>query len=109
MRLNYSFQAISDPEDLELAWCSTTSGPEDEIGGGGPSSCPTRIEGLTPDRIIFRVERQTLRRLPHSRAIVFGIRTYLTPLTELVKEEGVPERLKNAVKGWSEDVWTWVT
>jgi hypothetical protein len=33
----------------------------------------------------FRVERQTLRRLPNHPAVVFTIRTYVTPLTALVE------------------------
>lgn len=37
----------------------------------------------------LRVERQTLRRLPGSGAVVFTIRTHLTPLTEVI---GDPER-----------------
>lgn len=51
----------------------------------------------------LRSERQTLRRLPKSGVIVFGIRTYMTPVSRLV-EEGVGERLASAVRGWSEDI-----
>lgn len=36
-----------------------------------------------PERMRLRVERQTLRRLPRSGAIVFTIRVYMTPLAEL--------------------------
>ncbi|MEM8950074.1 MAG: DUF3445 domain-containing protein [Pseudomonadota bacterium] len=37
------------------------------------------------DRLHLRVERQTLRRLPASRAIAFGIRTYVTPLGQAIE------------------------
>jgi hypothetical protein len=47
-----------------------------------------RNEPWTPDRLLgelwFRVERQTLRRLATSGAIVFTIRTYVTALRELL-------------------------
>jgi len=36
------------------------------------------------DRLRLRVERQTLRRLPKSGDVVFGIRTYLTPLSDAI-------------------------
>jgi hypothetical protein len=36
-----------------------------------------------PERMRLRVERQTLRRLPRSGAIVFPIRVCMTPLAEL--------------------------
>lgn len=34
-----------------------------------------------------RVERQTLRKLPETGAVVFGIHTYVVPLTTLTKDE----------------------
>lgn len=43
------------------------------------------------DDIKIRHERQTLRRLPKSRAILFAVRTYLTPLLDLQDE---PESIK---------------
>ncbi len=41
----------------------------------------------------MRSERQTVRRLAHSGVVLFTVRTYLTPVEELGKEAGVPERL----------------
>lgn len=49
-------------------------------------------------RIHFRCERQTLRRLPRTRAIVFTIRTYLLPVAEISQEPGAPGRLADAVR-----------
>jgi hypothetical protein len=63
---------------------------------------------VSPTSILFRVERQTLRRLPQTRAIVFSIRTYLIPLPELVREPDVPERLASAIRGWGSDIWEYV-
>ena len=56
----------------------------------------------------LRVERQTLRRLPRSGAIVFTIRVYLTPLAEL--GPGEAGRLAAAIRGVKEQevVYRWV-
>ncbi|KXH47896.1 hypothetical protein CNYM01_01414 [Colletotrichum nymphaeae SA-01] len=52
----------------------------------------------------FRSERQSLRRLPKSKAIVFTIRTYFHPVTELAAEDYVPGRLASAVRSWDDTV-----
>lgn len=46
----------------------------------------------------LRCERQTLYRLPKSRAIVFSIHTYRYPIRQL-KEEGSGEDLAAAIEG----------
>jgi heme-dependent oxidative N-demethylase alpha subunit-like protein len=61
-----------------------------------------------PDRMRLRVERQTLRRLPRSGAIVFTIRVYMTPLAGL--GPGEAGRLAAALRGVKEqeDVYMYV-
>ena len=49
-------------------------------------------------QVYFRTERQTLRRLPRTGCILFTIRTYLSPITELATEPGVPGRLAEAIR-----------
>ena len=56
------------------------------------------------EQIHFRSERQTLRRLPRTGAILFTIRPYFIPLVEIAKEEGVPGRLASAIRSWPDDV-----
>jgi hypothetical protein len=46
----------------------------------------------------IRCERQTLHRLPKSKALVFAFKTYLYPLKE-IKEEGSGEELAAAIDG----------
>lgn len=41
---------------------------------------------LVPSLLYVRVERQTLRRLPETRAIAFGIHTYSDPLSSLITD-----------------------
>lgn len=61
-------------------------------------------KGLSVQDIHFRSERQTLRRLPRSKAIVFTIRTYFEPVTKLAQEPHVPGRLAEAIRSWDETV-----
>ncbi|KAK0467850.1 uncharacterized protein EV420DRAFT_1501598 [Desarmillaria tabescens] len=74
-----------DPE--ELAWSTTTNGPEGEFAHGHPAHPPEQL----------RTERQTLRRLPLSERTVI-------PIVELAKEPGVPARMASAVRSWPDSV-----
>ena len=49
------------------------------------------------ERLWLRVERQTLRKLKRTGAILFTIRIYIDPLKEIVKIEGVAKRLNKAL------------
>ncbi|KAK0231246.1 hypothetical protein IW262DRAFT_1454148 [Armillaria fumosa] len=109
IRNNYSIQIVPptsnrdglvDPE--ELAWSSVLNGPETEFEHRhGRQTQPPLV---TPETLRLRTERQTLRRLPLSGAIIFGIRTYVIPIETLVKEPAVPGRMASAVRGWPESV-----
>lgn len=124
VRNNYSFQLVRptpttadtptvDAEELaldpsELAWCRTIHGAEErsDFERQQSSIAPPseRERAVDPQEVWLRSERQTLRRLPRTGAVVFTIRVYQTPLVDLAKEPGVPGRLASAVRGWSEDV-----
>ncbi|KAL4866434.1 hypothetical protein BDV12DRAFT_187398 [Aspergillus spectabilis] len=52
----------------------------------------------------FRSERQSLRRLPRTGAVVFTIRTYFEPITDVASEDYLPGRLASAIRSWGEDV-----
>lgn len=122
VRNNYSFQVIghadgADPLDPEeLSWAKTMKGDED-VEDGKPgflrsqgtneasmASLDSKTEPVDPALIRLRVERQTLRRLPRTGAIVFTIRVYMTPLEELAKEPDIPGRMASAIRSWPEDV-----
>lgn len=53
---------------------------------------PAAASVADPGSWTFRVERQTLRRLPDTGAAVFTIRTYQLPLTELVQTDPTAAR-----------------
>lgn len=46
----------------------------------------------------FRVELQTLTRLPETQAILFSFKTYMYPLTD-VKADGLGSQLAEAIEG----------
>ncbi|KAJ5743093.1 hypothetical protein N7533_010195 [Penicillium manginii] len=66
------------------------------------SLCEKELNNPLPDEIIIRRERQTFRRLPRTNAIVFGVKTYLTPLDQLPMQE--LENLVTEMKTWPDHV-----
>ncbi|OQD78275.1 hypothetical protein PENDEC_c001G03349 [Penicillium decumbens] len=94
LRNNYFIQV-----DDNLAW-SHSIGPED----ADTVSWNTAEKNKAIENHFFRSERQGLRRLPRSGAVVFTIRTYFEPITEIVKEPYVPGRLASAIRSWGDDV-----
>ncbi|KAJ5975619.1 hypothetical protein N7481_009326, partial [Penicillium waksmanii] len=94
LRNNYFIQV-----DDSLAW-SHSIGSED----AETVSWNTAQKNKAIEHHFFRSERQSLRRLPKSGAVVFTIRTYFEPITEIVKEPYVPGRLASAIRSWGNDV-----
>ncbi|KAJ6096967.1 hypothetical protein N7486_007713 [Penicillium sp. IBT 16267x] len=66
------------------------------------SLCEKVLIDPSPNEIIIRRERQTFRRLPRTGAIVFGVKTYLTPISQLPMQE--LENLAKEMKTWPEYV-----
>ncbi|KAF3009092.1 hypothetical protein E8E14_009002 [Neopestalotiopsis sp. 37M] len=90
-------------------WPTETMGPEDDwdpkIQGPGvdtPSYGKWKPQGPISDvsQLWFRQERQVLRRLPKSRAIVWCVHTYIEPMETVAREPGVPGRLASLVRSW---------
>ncbi|KAL2421124.1 hypothetical protein ABEF91_008340 [Exophiala dermatitidis] len=59
---------------------------------------------LTLDHLHLRVERQFLQRLPKTRGIVFSIRTYITPITEVTKDREVAEALQTSINSYTDEI-----
>lgn len=59
-------------------------------------------ERITANRLMVRRERQTFTRLAKTGAVLFTVRTYMTPLVELGVEE--LKALKSQVMGWEEEI-----
>lgn len=94
VRNNYFIQT-----DGDLGW-SSSIGDENAHVVGWYTAKPA----VTPEQLYFRSERQSLRRLPKTGAVVFTIRTYFVPITEIAEEPHVPRRLLNAIHSWTDDV-----
>jgi alpha-1,2-mannosyltransferase len=94
LRNNYFFQV-----DDDLAW-SASIGDEDSEGVGWVTS----EKNKAIEHHYYRSERQSLRRLPRSGGVVFTIRTYFHPVTEIAQEPYVPGRLASAVRSFTDPV-----
>lgn len=92
MRLNYSFQCSS-----ELFQISSHHNLESS----------TAEKPLTIDQVHLRVERQYLQRLPKTQALVFSIRTYMTPITEVTKDKERTRALRTSIGGFSPQLATY--
>ncbi|CAF1943592.1 unnamed protein product [Rotaria magnacalcarata] len=80
VRYNYSIQT-----DGELTW-SSSIGSEETFGRGRKDA----RSNPCIENIHFRSERQALRRLPRSGAILFTVRTYFLPIIDISQELSVP-------------------
>ncbi|KAH1489131.1 hypothetical protein LV164_008305 [Aspergillus fumigatus] len=87
-------------------WSITTQTGLFAAFGGVHGSVATSAAGekeiepgtLDVDSTVLRCERQTLHRLPRSKALVFAFHTYTYPL-QTIKEEGLGEELATAIDG----------
>ncbi|KAF8304832.1 hypothetical protein DL93DRAFT_2090079 [Clavulina sp. PMI_390] len=102
---------LVDPD--QIGWSDSTNGPEGVFDQGPKAPTPSSLLAGTFEppaptsdvgAVRLRQERQSLRRLPRSGAVVFTIRTYIDRFTSLAKEKGVPGRLASAIRSWPEDV-----
>jgi hypothetical protein len=57
---------------------------------------------VSADNLLVRKERQTFRRLPRSGALVFGVKTVLTPLNQLSIQEH--KNLVTEMNSWPDEM-----
>lgn len=60
--------------------------------------------GFDPSHLWLRSERQTLRRLPDSGAVLFTIRVQLAPAEALLSRPALAGRLAAAIEGWTPEL-----
>ncbi|KAF2500386.1 hypothetical protein BU16DRAFT_556854 [Lophium mytilinum] len=86
---------------LRTNWSITTNTRLFSLGGNHLYEGEEAVEEVVDiDKTMLRCERQTLHRLPESKALVFAFRTYQYPI-RAVKEEGNGEALADAIDGLS--------
>jgi hypothetical protein len=73
--------------------------PPDAVTGRQASAPP-----VAPGRAHLRVERETLRRFPRTRCVLFTIRTYITPVSSIVPRVDDALRLADALDALPGDV-----
>ncbi|QIL89447.1 DUF3445 domain-containing protein [Microbulbifer sp. SH-1] len=74
---------------------SVVNSPDLLQRGGNTAQC------TEPGALFLRVERQSLRRLPETGAVVFTIRVMINPLADLLAVAGAVAALRVAVQGMS--------
>lgn len=94
VRNNYFIQT-----DGNLDWSSSIGDEANENVGWYTAENATDI-----NKVYYRSERQSVRRLPISGAVVFTIRTYFVPIVEICKEPFIPLRLLDGINSWTDDV-----
>ena len=67
-------------------------------------SGPVRPERPAPDDLYVRVERETLRRFPRTRALLFTIRTFVAPLPVVAADEEARRRLAVMIESMPDPV-----
>ncbi|KAL4785686.1 hypothetical protein BJX76DRAFT_346867 [Aspergillus varians] len=70
----------------------------DAAGDGEEKEEKMDVEGFNGEETYLRCERQTLHRLPKSKALVFAFHTYTYPIKD-VRDEGLGEELAVAIDG----------
>ncbi|PWN31337.1 uncharacterized protein FA14DRAFT_128341 [Meira miltonrushii] len=96
-RNNYFFQVVRKEDSMNKVYQL-----RDVDSTLGPVDLSTPIQ--RPQDLVMRTERQTLRKLPKSGAVLFTIHTHMVPIEVMAKEPGIPGRLAYAMRNWPEDV-----
>ena len=85
-----------------------------------PTGHSAPSQATPPEQLWLRIERQTLRRLPDTRAVLFTIRIHISPLTDLVdlrdREQlavalsGLPETMLRykSMAGFAQEIVAWL-
>lgn len=98
-RVTRIFDGLRDDLVLERRNWSVVSSPD--LFAPDPAPMRAAIPRIDParaaDELRVRVERQTLRRLPRTRAVVFTIRVWIDPLSTIASD---PERLALFARAW---------
>ena len=62
------------------------------------------IENIEPSELFLRVERQTIRRVDKSMAVLFTVRVHVDPITSILKDKEMILDLIKAINNLEEDM-----
>lgn len=98
--------ALSARFNWQLTPLATVFFPEDPHAANNAALTSVSAQlakdpSLAPSLLHMRVERQTLRRLPATRAVAFSIHTYSDPLSSLVTDQAAIEALLGLLRSYS--------
>ncbi|KAH8829584.1 hypothetical protein DL96DRAFT_1598737 [Flagelloscypha sp. PMI_526] len=98
--MNRYFQKLSVTNPIQRGSWSLEIGPILFLQSDHPSYPLRKVQSpeLRPEDVCFRVDWQTLRRLPNSQAIVFNFKALFTPLYELREEPYIPGLLRRILE-----------
>lgn len=83
------------------SWGIANSGQMDSHSYGTPEALAGLKARLCPSERFLQTEYETIRRLPKSRAILFGIKGYKAPLPSLGSVPGAAATLATSLRGMS--------
>lgn len=99
-RVTRIFDSLRDGLVLERRNWSVVSSPDLHAPDPGPmrAAIPSIDPANAASALYVRVERQTVRRLPQTGGVVFTIRVWIDPLTEIAAD---PDRLSRFAQAWT--------
>jgi hypothetical protein len=93
------FMAILKPDRIAMRLNWSVTGDPALFQPGGKFRSNTEVTAANAgDTLFLRAERQTLRRLPASGAVLFGIRVHVYPLRDAVRQAGRAAILASAIR-----------
>ncbi len=100
VRFNWS---VVDSAELHLVESKHTDSKHTESMHAAELDATITAENAG-EKLWLRVERQTLRRLPLSGAVLFTIRSYVYPLAAVVEREAIAQQLSEAIQALAPDM-----
>ena len=104
-RVNTIFTNLPDQKIFERYNWSIFDSPELFQPVGNKSL--VEIKNTQPEKLFIRVERQTIRRLDYSRAVLFAVRVHVNPITDLLNNKKSISDLIQAIENLEGDMKTY--
>ena len=104
-RVNTIFTNLPDQKIFERYNWSIFDSPELFQPVGNKSL--VEIKNTQPDKLFIRVERQTIRRLDYSRAVLFAVRVHVNPITDIINNKKAISDLIQAIQNLEQDMKTY--